>query len=126
MPTTALNISPTLVPATETDIITVPVATEYDLPVIRFVNTDDVAHQLTIWNKPAAGPGTDADVEAETLTIQPQSTYEHGPMVLAAGRVISVMADTAGVISARPHGSQPRFRFSNRCRHAHGRRWREL
>lgn len=104
MPTAALNISPALVPAVETDIITVPALTEYDLPVIRFVNNDAVAHQLTIWNKPAAGAGADADVEAKTLTIQPQSTYEHGPMVLAAGRVVSVMADVAGVISARVHG----------------------
>lgn len=104
MPTVALNISPALVPAAETDIITVPVGAEFDLPVIRFVNNDSNPHQLTIWNKPAAGAGVAADVEAKTLTIQAQSTYEHGPMVLAAGRVISVMADQAGFISARVHG----------------------
>jgi hypothetical protein len=101
--TTALNISPALVPAVETDIIIVPLSTEYDLPVIRFVNTDVDPHQITIWNKPGAGAGTDADLEA-TLTIQPQSLYEHGPMVLAAGRRVSVMADVAGVVSVRPHG----------------------
>lgn len=101
--TTALNIAPALVPAVETDIITVPASTEYDLPVIRFVNTGIDPHQITIWNKPAAGAGTPADLEA-TLTIQPQSLYEHGPMVLAAGRVVSVMADAVGVISVRPHG----------------------
>lgn len=104
MPTVALNISPALVPAVETDAIIVPPLAEYDLPVIRFVNNDEVAHQLTIWNKPGAGAGTDADREAATLTIQPQSTYEHGPMVLAAGRRVSVMADVADVISMRPHG----------------------
>jgi hypothetical protein len=104
MPTAALNISPALIPAVETDIITVPALTEYDLPVIRFVNNDSVEHQLTIWNKPAAGAGVAADVEAKTLTIQAQSTYEHGPMVLAAGRVVSAMADVAGFISARVHG----------------------
>lgn len=104
MPTVALNIAPALVPAVETDIIVVPAATEFDLPVVRFVNNDQVAHQLTIWNKPVAGVGVDADIEAHTLTIQPQSTYEHGPMVLAAGRVVSVKADVAGKISARPHG----------------------
>lgn len=104
MPTTvALNIAPALVPNVETDIITVPVSTEYDLPVIRFVNTTEDPHQITIWNKPAAGAGAPADLEA-TLTIQPQSLYEHGPMVLAAGRVVSVMADVAGVVSVRPHG----------------------
>jgi hypothetical protein len=104
MPTVALNISPALVPAVETTLFTVLAAHEYDLPVIRFVNTDSVAHQLTIWNKPVAGAGTDADIEAKTLTIQPQSTYEHGPMVLAALRQVSVMADVAGKISARIHG----------------------
>lgn len=104
MATAALNIAPSAVPATETDIITVPALTEFDLPVIRFVNNDEQPHQITIWNKPAAGAGTPADLEASTLTIQPQSTYEHGPMVLAAGRVVSVMADAAGFISCRPHG----------------------
>jgi len=104
MATAALNIAPSAVPAAETDIIVVPALTEFDLPVIRFVNNDEEPHQLTIWNKPAAGAGTPADLEASTLTIQPQSTYEHGPMVLAAGRVVSVMADVAGVISCRPHG----------------------
>lgn len=104
MPTAALNFSPSLVPAVETPLFTVPVATEYDLPVIRFVNNDSVAHQLTIWNKPSAAAGTNDDIEAKTLTIQPQSTYEHGPMILAAGRVVSVMADQAGFISARIHG----------------------
>ena len=104
MPTAALNISPALIPAVETDLFTVPALTEYDLPVIRFVNNDSNPHQLTIWNKPAAGAGAAADVEAKTLTIQAQSTYEHGPMVLAAGRVVSAMADQAGFISARIHG----------------------
>lgn len=104
MPTAALNISPALIPAIETDLFAVPALTEYDLPVIRFVNNDIVGHTLTIWNKPVAGAGVNADIEAKTLTIQAQSTYEHGPMVLAAGRVVSAMADQAGFISARIHG----------------------
>jgi len=104
MPTSALNIAPGLVPAAETNIIgPVPAGHEFDIPVIRFVNNDEVARQITIWNKTSAGAGTDADVEAK-LMIQPQSLYEHGPMVLAAGRVISVAAEVAGVISDRPHG----------------------
>ena len=104
MPTSALNIAPGLVPATETNIIgPVPAGHEFDIPVIRFVNNDSVARQLIIWNKTGVGAGAAADHEA-MLTIQPQSTYEHGPMVLAAGRVISVAADVAGVISDRPHG----------------------
>lgn len=104
MPTAAFNISPGLVPAVETDVIVVPLATEYDIPVIRFTNKDTNPHQLTIWNKPGAGAGVDADLEAPPITIQPQSIYEHGPMVLAAGRIVSVKADVAGVISMRPHG----------------------
>lgn len=104
MATAALNFSPALVAATETTLFTVPAATEYDIPVIRFVNNDVDPHQITIWNKPVAGAGTPADIEASTLTIQPQSTYEHGPMVLAAGRQVSAMADAAGFISARIHG----------------------
>jgi hypothetical protein len=105
MPTVALNIAPGLVPGTETTIIgPVPAGHEFDMPVIRFVNNDAQASvQLTIWNKTSVAAGTDADVETK-VSIQPQSTYEHGPMVLAAGRVISVMAATAGVISDRPHG----------------------
>ena len=101
--TVALNITPALVPSVETDIIIVPASHEFDLPVIRFVNEDIASHQLTIWNKPAAGVGTPADIEAK-ITIQPQSTYEHGPMVLAAGHHVSVAADAAGFISCRPHG----------------------
>ena len=104
MPTAALNITPTLVPATETALFTVPGATEYDIPVIRFINNDTVAHQITIWNKPSAAAGTDAELETGPLTIQPQSTYEHGPMILPAGRVLSVMADEASVINSIVHG----------------------
>lgn len=104
MPTVALDIAPGLVPDVETNIIgPVPANHEFDIPVIRFVNNGETPLQLTIWNKTSAGAGTDADVEAK-LTIQAQSTYEHGPMVLAAGRVISVAAETAGIISDRPHG----------------------
>jgi hypothetical protein len=105
MPTVALNITPGLIPATETNLFgAIPAGHEYDLPVIRFVNNDPlVSHQLTIWNKVGAGAGTNADVESK-LSIQPQSTYEHGPLALPAGRVISVMADQAGFISCRPSG----------------------
>jgi hypothetical protein len=104
MPTVALNIAPGLVPLAETNIIgPVPANHEFDIPVIRFVNNGEEGRRLTIWNKTGAGAGTDADVEAK-LVIQPQSTYEHGPMVLAAGRVISVAAEEAGIISERPHG----------------------
>lgn len=104
MPITALNITPGLVPATETNLFAaIPAGHEYDLPVIRFVNNDIQPHQLIIWNKVGAGAGTNADVEAR-LTIQPQSTYEHGPLALPAGRVIAVAADQAGFISCRPSG----------------------
>lgn len=104
MATAALNITPTLVPNTETSLFTVPGATEYDIPVIRFINNDTVVHQLTIWNKPSAAAGTDAELETGPITIQPQSTYEHGPMVLPTGRVISVLADASSVINAIVHG----------------------
>jgi hypothetical protein len=105
MPTVALNFAPGLTPAVETNIIgPVPAGHEYDIPVIRFVNNDSqVSVQLTIWNKTSAAAGTNADVETK-VSIQPQSTYEHGPMVLPAGRVISFMAAVAGLISNRPHG----------------------
>ena len=104
MPTVALDIAPALVPAAETQIILVPASHEYDLPVIRFVNNDaQNSVQLTIWNKTSAAAGVDADSETK-VSIQPQSTYEHGPMVLAAGRRVSVMASVAGKISCRPHG----------------------
>lgn len=104
MPTVALDIAPGLVPAAETIIITVPALHEYDLPVIRFVNNDTVPHSLTIWNKTSGSPGTDADAEQHDFVLQPKSQLEHGPMVLAAGRRISVAADVAGKISCRPHG----------------------
>jgi hypothetical protein len=103
--TVALDIAPGLVPTTETNVIgPVPANHEFDIPVFRFVNNSSQdSVQLTIWNKTSIAAGTDADVETR-ISIQPQSTYEHGPMVLAAGRVISVMALTAGLISERPHG----------------------
>jgi hypothetical protein len=104
MATAALNITAILVPNTETTLFTVPAATEYDIPVVRFVNNDSVPHMLTIWNKPSAAAGTNAQLEAKTLTIQAQSTYEHGPMVLPTGRVVSVQADATNVINAVVHG----------------------
>lgn len=105
MPTVALNIVTGLVPAVETNLFAaIPAGHEYDMPAIRFVNNDQVnSVQLTIWNKVGAGAGTNADIESK-LSIQPQSTYEHGPMVLPAGRVVSVMASQAGILSCRPHG----------------------
>jgi len=104
MPIVALNLTPGLVPAVETNLFAaIPAGHEYDLPVIRFVNNDINPHQLIIWNKVGAGAGTNADVES-MLTIQPQSTYEHGPLALPAGRVIAVAADQAGFISCRPSG----------------------
>lgn len=105
MPTNALDITPILLAATETTIIG-PVAAgqEYNLPVVRFVNNDSSDHQLTIWNKPSAAAGTNAELEMNTYTIQAQSTYEHGPMVLAAGRRVSAKADVANKINAVVHG----------------------
>jgi len=91
-------------PVEEAAPIALAAARASDLPVIRFVNKDVDPHTITIWNKPGAGAETDADLEAKTLTIQPQSLYEHGPMVLAAGRRVAVAADIANMISCRPHG----------------------
>ena len=100
----ALDITPGLVPAAETNIIgPVPASHEFDIPVIRFVNNDVNPITLTIWNKVGAGAGSNADKEA-TLTVQPQSTYEHGPLVLPAGRVIAVSASVAAQLSCRPSG----------------------
>ena len=104
MPTVAIDVMPTLVTAAEATLFTVPASTEYDIPVIRFVNNDTEDHTLTIWNKASASAGTNADLEAKTVTIQAQASYEHGPMVLPAGRVVSVKADVASKISARIHG----------------------
>lgn len=104
MPTTALDIAPALLTSSEMTIIVVPASHEYDLPVIRFVNTASSGSiQLTIWNKTSASGGVNADAES-LVSIQPQSTYEHGPMVLAAARQVSVAASTSGFISCRPHG----------------------
>jgi hypothetical protein len=105
MPIVALNLIPGLVPASETNLFPpIPAGHEYDMPVIRFVNNDSQNPvQLTIWNKVGSGAGTNADKEA-LLTIQPQSTYEHGPLVLPAGRVISIAASVAGDLSCRPSG----------------------
>ena len=100
-----LDIAPSLVPAAETNIIgPVPANHEFNFPVIRFVNTDTVDHQLTIWNKTSVGAGTAADEEQHNFTLFPGQMHEHGPVILAPGRVISVMADVAGKISCRPHG----------------------
>lgn len=100
----ALNLTPGLLSTVETNLFApIPAGHEYDLPVIRFVNNDIQPHQITIWNKVGAGAGTTADKES-VLTIQPQSTYEHGPLALPAGRVIAVAADQAGFISCRPTG----------------------
>lgn len=105
MPTNALDIAPLFIPATETTIIgPVPASTEYNLPVVRFVNNDTVDHQITIYNKPTAAAGTDAELEMKVYNIQAHATYEHGPMVLAAGRRISAFADVASKINAVVHG----------------------
>jgi hypothetical protein len=102
MPIAALDIAPGYVPATETTLFTVPASTEYDVPVIRFVNSDNEARQLTLYNK-QSGSGDNSKNEA-VITINPQSTYEHGPMVLAAGRIVSMKADVANKINQQVHG----------------------
>lgn len=105
MLTTALDIAPVLVPATETTIVgPVPVGQEYTLASIRFTNNDTASRTLTIWNKPTGGAGTDAELEAVQLTVGALSTYDHGPLILAAGRRISALGDVASKFNASTHG----------------------
>lgn len=105
MLTTALDITPVLIPGSETDIVgPVPVGQEFSIAVLRFTNNDSAPRFLTLWNKPTAGAGTDAELELKTLSIPANSPYEHGPVILAAGRRLSALSDVANKINVVPHG----------------------
>lgn len=105
MPTSALDIAPVLLTDSEATIIgPVPVGQEYNIPVIRFVNNDSSDHTITLWNKQSGSAGTNTQLEAITLTVQAQSIYEHGPVVLAAGRYFSALVDVSNKVNAVVHG----------------------
>lgn len=107
MPTRTLNIPAVMVEDTETTIVpAVPADKEYNISMIRFTNVDEVDHQLTIWNYT---PGTFEDADNTTaelldMTLQPKQTFEFGPILIPADRVITGVADTSGFINARVHG----------------------
>lgn len=106
--TTALAIDAVQLGTTETVVVpTIPANTEYNIPVIRFTNVDTVDRTVTIFNYDATGESaSNTTTEYEQLTIQAQSTFEYGPLVLPANRRITAQADVAAVISARVHGWQ--------------------
>ncbi len=103
--TVALDIAGVLIQTTETTLIAViPVNHEYAVPVIRFANNAGTQRTLTIYNKPTAGAGTNAEAEVRNFTVEPNSIYEHGPMVLSEGRRITALIDTNDLLSAQVHG----------------------
>jgi len=107
MPTITLDIPAVMIGTTETSIVpAVPANKNYNISMIRFTNTDETDHQLTVWNY-APSSSEDADnITAELLdmTLQPKQTFEFGPVLLTPGRIISAQADTADFINARVHG----------------------
>jgi hypothetical protein len=80
------------------------VGQEYAIAVIRFTNNDTNPRTLTIWNKQTGAAGSDAETEVNTLSIPALTTYLHGPLILAAGRRITALADVASEINAVTHG----------------------
>lgn len=106
MATKVLSTDAVMIDDTETLILDVPTAKDYNISLIRFTNTDIIDHQLTVWNY-APGSSEAADnttAELFDMTLQPKQTFELGPMLLSPGRRISAQADAAGFINARPHG----------------------
>jgi hypothetical protein len=107
--TTALDVDPVKLQTTETIIIpTVPLNTEYNIPVIRFTNIDTLDHFITIYNYNNDTSGGDEElfIEAKNLTIQAGSTFEWGPIILPSNRVISATADINNKVVVRVHGWQ--------------------
>lgn len=103
--TIALDIAPVLLQDTETTVVPeVPADHEYNIPVIRFANNTGAQRTITIYNKPTAAAGTDQEAEVRNFTIEANSIYEHGPMVLAAGRRVTALVDQADGVNAQVHG----------------------
>jgi hypothetical protein len=111
MATIALNIPPVKVGDIEVTIVLVAPeggtseVTEYNIPVIRFTNTDIAAHPITIWNVPpgATGPSSD-NLELFEVVVLAKSTLEFGPLTLFEGREIVAVTDAADVFVAQVHG----------------------
>lgn len=103
MPTAAINQDAVLIGNTDTLVGQVPAVTEWNIAVIRFANTDSVDHNITIGI--TGGASLDAQhTEYQLHTVQANTTFEYGPVILATGWKIFAVADVAGKITSRIHG----------------------
>lgn len=105
MATSALDIGPFKLAVTETVLVTVAAAHDYNLNAVRFCNTDTVIRTITIYEyKP---PQTIANVEALIATqfaLNPGEIYEYGPVVLSATRKLSALCDLADKVTVHVSG----------------------
>lgn len=104
MATSALDIGPFKLLTTETVLVTVTAAHDYNLNVVRFTNTDAAPRLLTIYEyKP---PGTAADIESlvGVISLNVGEIFEYGPVILAGTRVLSALCDTANKITVHVSG----------------------
>jgi hypothetical protein len=107
MATLTLDILAVMVGDTETAITgAVPTNKEYNISMIRFTNTDTIDHQLTVWNyTPGSFESADnTTAELFDMTLQPKQSFEFGPILIPADRVITAQADAGNFINARVHG----------------------
>lgn len=105
MGTAALDIGPFKLAVTETVLITVPASHDYNLNAVRFLNTDSSSRTITIYEYKS--PLTASDVQslvASNFALNPGEIYEYGPVILAATRVLSALADVADKVTVHVSG----------------------
>lgn len=105
MPTTALDIGPFILAATETVLVTVPSGQDYNLNAVRFLNTDIAIRTITIYEyKPPGTAATNTSPVAMNFALNPGELYEYGPIVLASTRVLSALSDVANKVTVHVSG----------------------
>lgn len=105
MATAALDLGPFKLAATETVLVTVPSAHDYNLNAVRFLNTDSSIRTITIYEyKPPQTAGNVESLVATNFALNPGEIYEYGPVILAATRKLSALADVADKITVHVSG----------------------
>lgn len=105
MPTSAIDVPDVVLAATNTPILTVPVAHEYDIGRMPFTNTSGALASLTVYS--ARPPKTFSDPESTEISnfaLNPGETFDMGPLYLKAGRVISGLCIPGGAITVHVYG----------------------
>lgn len=105
MATTALDIGPFILAATETTLVTVAASHDYNLSSVRFLNIDSTIRTITIYEyKPPSTAATPSSPVALNFAINPGEIYEYGPVILAQTRKLTALCDVANKVTVHVSG----------------------